>query len=286
MRFYKYHGAGNDFIVIDNMKDAIPEDKKADMALTYCRRHLGIGSDGLILVESSEKADARMRIFNPDGSEPEMCGNGVRCFAKYVYDKGIVGRDEITVETMAGVLGIAVTIEGGEVTYVKVDMGRPILERSGIPAAGEGDFINETIMVDGKDITISAVNTGVPQVVIFVDDIEAADVNGIGSAIRFDLDLFPQGTNVNFLQKMGDNTFKVRTYERGVDGETLACGTGVTACGVVAVILAEADPTKPIEIEARGGTIYIEIEQDAGTITTAYMNGPATYVFEGDVPPI
>jgi diaminopimelate epimerase len=284
MRFSKYHGAGNDFIVVDNRSADLPEGEKAGIARAYCRRQLGIGADGLILVESSDKAQVLMRIFNPDGSEPAMCGNGVRCFAKYVYDKGIVESTYMSVETMAGVLGINVTVEGGEVTYVKVDMGKPVFERSGVPAEGEGELINETIEAYGKEVTISAVNTGVPHVVIFVENLEVVDVNGIGSAIRFNKDLFPQGANVNFLQRTGDNTYRVRTYERGVEDETLACGTGVTACGVVAVVLGEADPAKPIKIKALGGTIYIEVERDGDAITTAYMNGPVAYVFEGEVP--
>lgn len=288
MHFYKYHGAGNDFIVVDNRSGDISEGEKAAMARSFCRRQLGIGADGLILVESSEKAQVRMRIFNPDGTEPAMCGNGVRCFAKYVYDKGIVKSNEMSVETMAGVLDLTVTVEDGDVTYVRVDMGKPVLERSGIPATGNGNLINETIEAYGTEVTISAVNTGVSHVVIFVDDIETVDVNGIGRAIRFNSELFPQGINVNFLQRVRGNTYKVRTYERGVEDETLACGTGVTACGVIAVILGEAESSEPIEIEARGGTIFIDVvkAQDEDAITTAYMNGPVEYVFEGEVPPI
>jgi diaminopimelate epimerase len=281
MRFYKYHGAGNDFVLVDNLDEKIPEEEKSRLAKIFCDRKFGVGGDGLVLVEKSGKADIKMRIFNPDGTEPGMCGNAIRCFAKHVYDKGIIKKGEILIETSAGVKKVKVTVEGGRVTYVRVEMGKPKFERAKIPAKGSGALLNQKIKVEGKELEISAVNTGVPHAVIFVDDVDQADVLGVGMAIRYN-ELFPKGTNVNFLQKIGDNAFKVRTYERGVEGETLACGTGIAACGAISAVLGKVDVAKRIEFKAKGGTIYIEVE-GKGEEITIYMNGPATFVFEGNI---
>lgn len=280
MKFFKYHGAGNDFVLIDNRGEEIPEERKPDLARQLCNRRFGIGGDGLILVESSSKADVKMRIFNPDGSEPQMCGNGIRCIAKHVHDSG-TKRDEISIETLAGIKDVRVSREG-ETTYVRVNMGKPLFERKDIPATGEGRLLEERLEVNGEEVEIYAVNTGVPHVVIFVEDIKKADVINIGRAVRNNA-LFPQGTNVNFLEIAGDNLFKIRTYERGVEGETLACGTGITASGVIGAVAGEVDPREPIKIVARGGTVYIEVEMKDTEIETAFMNGPAELVFVGEI---
>ncbi|MFQ6136000.1 MAG: diaminopimelate epimerase [Candidatus Hydrothermarchaeales archaeon] len=282
MKFHKYQGAGNDFVLIENLDARIPEGKKGDIATRLCDRRFGIGGDGLLLVEGSNEADVRMRVFNPDGSEPEMCGNGIRCISKHVYDNGIVGKEEISIETLAGIKKVKNTIRDGRVTYVKVEMGRPEFERSKIPAKGSGLLLNQKMEVDGEDVEISAINTGVPHVVVFVDDIEEVEVRRIGRAIRYS-GLFPEGTNVNFVQEVGNNIFKVRTYERGVEDETLACGTGIAACGAISVALDRADPEKPTEFRARGGTIYIEVEGRGEKIERVYMNGPVEFVFEGEI---
>lgn len=280
MKFFKYHGAGNDFVLIDNRDAQIGEGGKADLARRLCDRRFGIGGDGLILVEASEQADVKMRIFNPDGSEPEMCGNGIRCTAKHVHDGGIE-KDEIAIETLAGIKDVQVSGEENA-TYVRVNMGKPLLERKDIPAIGEGRLLKETLEIDGDEIEIYAVNTGVPHVVIFVENIKQADVVNIGRKVRNSA-LFPQGTNVNFLEITCANLFKIRTYERGVEDETLACGTGITAAGVVSVISGEADPEEPIEIIATGGTVYVDVEMKGMEIETAFMNGPAERVFEGEI---
>lgn len=277
MKFFKYHGAGNDFILIDNLRDEIPEKNKPSLAEKLCHRRFGIGGDGLVLVEGSSVADVKMRIFNPDGSEPEMCGNAIRCLAKYVYDKGVVRKEEIAVETLAGVKEVEATLEDGEVAYVKVDIGAPIFEREEIPAVGRGRLLREKVKTEEGEVEISAVNTGVPHAVVFVEDVEEADVIGMGRAIRYS-EIFPEGANVNFVQRLGENVFKVRTYERGVEDETLACGTGIVACGAVAVELGEAEAGRPMEIRARGGKIYIEVEE--GRMS---LKGPVEFVFEGDV---
>ncbi len=280
MKFFKYHGAGNDFVLIDNRGGEIPEERKPDLASQLCNRRFGIGGDGLILVESSSKADVKMRIFNPDGSEPQMCGNGIRCITKHIYDSG-TKKDEISIETLAGIKDVRVSREG-ETTYVRVNMGKPLFERKDIPATGEGRLLEERLEVNGEEVEIYAVNTGVPHVVIFVEDIKKADVINIGRAVRNNA-LFPQGTNVNFLEIAGDNLFKIRTYERGVEGETLACGTGITASGVIGTVAGEVDLKEPIKIVARGGTVYIEVEMKDTEIETAFMNGPAELVFAGEI---
>ncbi len=280
MNFFKYHGAGNDFVLIDNREGKISEERKPDLGRQLCNRRFGIGGDGLMLVETSSKADSKMRIFNPDGSEPEMCGNGIRCVAKYVYDN-IIKKDEIAIETLAGVKNVRLYKEK-ETTYVRVNMGRPLFERKDIPATGEGRLLREKIEVDGREFEIYAVNTGVPHVIIFVEDIKRTDVINIGRAVR-NHSLFPEGTNVNFLEIVYANLFKIRTYERGVEDETLACGTGITAAGVIGVIVGEADPEEPIEIVAKGGTVYIEAEMKDTEIETAFMRGPVEFVFEGEI---
>lgn len=280
MRFYKYHGAGNDFVLIDNRRGEILEERKHDLARQLCNRRFGIGGDGLILVESSSKADVKMRIFNPDGSEPQMCGNGIRCIAKHVYDSG-TKKDEIAIETLAGIKNVRLSKEG-ETTYVRVNMGKPLFERKDIPATGEGRLLKEKLEVNGEEVEIYAVNTGVPHVVIFVEDVEEVDVTNIGRTVRNNA-IFPEGTNVNFLEIAGANLFKIRTYERGVENETLACGTGITASGMIGVIAGEADPEESIEIIARGGTVYVEVEMEGAEIETAFMNGPAEFVFKGEI---
>ncbi|MEE8403246.1 MAG: diaminopimelate epimerase [Candidatus Hydrothermarchaeaceae archaeon] len=280
MKFFKYHGAGNDFVLIDNRDGQITEEEQPDLAIQLCDRRFGIGGDGLILVETSDKADAKMRIFNPDGSEPQMCGNGLRCAAKHIHDAG-TEKGEISIETLAGTKNVQVSKEDG-ITYVRVNMGKPLLERKDIPATGEGRLLKERLEADGEEVEIYAVNTGVPHVVIFVEDVEEADVINIGRAVR-NSTLFPEGANVNFLEITCANLFKIRTYERGVEDETLACGTGITAAGVISVIAGEADPEGPIEIIARGGTVYVEVEMKGIEIETAFMRGPAELVFEGEI---
>jgi diaminopimelate epimerase len=280
MKFYKYQGAGNDFVLIDNRTGEIPEDRKSELAKKLCDRGFGIGGDGLILVETSTKADVKMRIFNPDGSEPHMCGNGIRCIAKHVYDTG-TKKDEITIETLAGIKNVGLS-KGNGITYIKVNMGKPLFDREDIPATGEGRILKEGIEVNGKELEIYAVNTGVPHVVIFVNDIRKADVINVGRALRNN-PLFPEGTNVNFLEIVCANLFKIRTYERGVEDETLACGTGITAAGVICVVTGEADSEDSIEIIAKGGTVYVEVDMKGTEIETAYMKGPAELVFEGEI---
>ncbi len=281
MIFYKYHGAGNDFILIDSLPDIIEEKDIGGLTRRLCKRHFGIGADGLILVKKSRIADVRMRIFNPDGNEAEMCGNGIRCLAKHVYDRDIIKKTRMTVETAAGIKKVETTVRGGKVIYARVDMGRPLFAGKDIPARVSGHVMNHLIDVgEDGEVEISAVNTGVPHAVIFVDDVENIDVIKIWRSIRYN-ELFPMGTNVNFVERIDRNVFKIRTYERGVEDETLACGTGICAAGAVLSASEKGEKAclkDPLEFRAKGGVVFVELRD--GRI---YMNGPAEFVFEGVV---
>ncbi len=278
MQFYKYHGAGNDFIVVDNRSQVIPEEKLSLAAQKLCHRNFGVGGDGLVLIENSSTADVKFRIFNPDGSEAEMCGNGIRCFAKHVYDYGIVSSPVIEVETLAGVLKVEV-VESGKTSYIKVDMGTPGFEPEKIPTSAES-WRDIKVKTPEGYVSVNACNTGVPHAVVFVDSVENTRVEELGRSIRWS-EVFPQGTNVNFVEPLGDGKFRIRTYERGVEAETLACGTGITASAVVAYVLGKAG--KRQEFIARGGTVYVELETEGDRVKKAYMIGPAELVFRGEI---
>ncbi|MDI6602329.1 MAG: diaminopimelate epimerase [Thermoanaerobacteraceae bacterium] len=270
MKFVKMQGIGNDFIIIEDSElngiDAI------GLAKSLCERHFGIGADGLILVCSSEKYDARMRIINSDGSEAEMCGNGIRCFAKYIYDRGIVTKKKMEIETLAGVVKPEVfTDDTGRVKTVKVDMGKPNLDREKIPVRGKGSLINEELTVLDKTFNISSVNTGVPHTVIFTDDIEAFPVEIYGPKIEKN-DQFPYGTNVNFAQVVDRGDLKVRTWERGA-GLTLACGSGACAAAYISHLMGYTDSR--VQVSLPGGDLFVEIEDNI------YMTGPCEEVFSG-----
>ncbi|MCS7143432.1 MAG: diaminopimelate epimerase [Archaeoglobaceae archaeon] len=267
MKFIKMHGNGNDFVLIDEFhKNLVPEDKKAKFAKWICNRNFAVGADGVIFVQSSRIADAKFRFFNPDGSEAKMCGNGIRCFSRYVVEEGYAG-NKLKVETLAGIKELEVRYNG--TWWVKVDMGKPEFDAEKIPAKKEiwGDLFE----FEGKNFKLYAVNTGVPHVVIFVDDLNF-DIVGIGRKIRF-LKVFPEGTNVNFAKFEGSK-FYVRTYERGVENETLSCGTGSVAVVAVAKRLGIVDKA---EVITRGGVLKIEIGN------TAFMTGSATRVFEAEL---
>ncbi|MCD1294863.1 diaminopimelate epimerase [Methanocella sp. CWC-04] len=268
IKFTKLHGNGNDFILVDEFENKIPDDKKSAFAKKYCHRRFGIGADGVLFLSSSGRgAPLRMRIFNEDGSEAEMCGNGIRCFAKYAFDVGHISTGKTKVETMAGILEIEARVENGK-KLVKVCMGKPLFDRKKIPATGMGDLIN--VPLHGYEV--SAVNTGVPHAVIFVDDINDPGLMSIAPQIRYDK-IFPKGANVNFVSREMGN-LRVRTYERGVEGETLSCGTGSVAAAAVARrkgFIRDSTVVKTV-----GGELKISFEHDI-----AYMEGSAETVFTG-----
>ncbi|MFV2040829.1 MAG: diaminopimelate epimerase [Candidatus Hydrothermarchaeales archaeon] len=269
MKFYKYHGTGNDFIIIDNRRGTVGEEVKPELSLRLCNRHFGVGGDGVIFVEESAEADAQMRIFNPDGSEAEMCGNGIRCMAVFLRDSGLK-KNRIRIETLAGLLEITLAFDSGGAALLTVDMGSP-----------SGVVLNSELEVDGDLLTYSYADIGVPHAVFFVPDVEAVEIMKIAPLIRHN-PVFPRGVNVNFVQQISKRTFKIRTFERGVEGETLACGTGITAAGALAVYTGRARGGVELEFQARGGTVYVRVDKEKGA-DRLFMTGPAVFVFEGVV---
>lgn len=276
MEFTKMHGLGNDFIFIDQFSFSRELDYPA-FTRQVCHRQFGVGGDGIIVVLPSAIADAKMRIFNLDGSEAEMCGNGIRCFARYVYDQGYVKKDELRVETMAGVLTLQIIRDGESVQGVRVDMGEPILEPKRVPVQVSGlSVIGQTLKVNEERFTYTAVSMGNPHCVIFIEDLDALDFARFGPAIE-KLPLFPRKTNVEFVRVESPQEITVKVWERGA-GPTLACGTGACA-SVVAAVLNEKTG-REVRVHLPGGDLEIEWSQN----NHIYMTGPAEYVFTGSLP--
>lgn len=268
IHFTKLHGNGNDFILIDEYDgEVIPDAEKSSFAVKYCDRRFGIGADGVLYLGISDKADVSMRIFNADGTEAEMCGNGIRCLVKYALDRGYI-QEAARVETLAGVLSITSRAEEG--TWIKVNMGKSEFAREKIPAKGTGEFLQVNI----HWYEVSAVNTGVPHAVIFVDSLEDRLITD-APKIRYD-PVFPKGTNVNFARVDSKNEITVRTYERGVEGETLSCGTGSVACAAVAHRLGKTGDR--VKVNTKGGELVITIKDDA-----VFMEGQAERIFNGTI---
>lgn len=274
MEFIKMHGLGNDFVFLDHFSVAADKDYPK-LAKKLCHRQFGIGGDGLVVILPSQVADARMRIINSDGSEPEMCGNGIRCFAKYVYDQGIVIHNPMRVETLAGVLTIHLNIKEAQVQGVRVDMGEPILRADFIPALGQGEpVVGETLEVLGETFQYTAVSMGNPHCVIFVEDFATLDFERLGPAVEKH-SLFPRKTNVEFIEVNSPQDLTMKVWERGA-GPTLACGTGACASAVVAVLNHKTE--RAVTVHLPGGDLFIEWGLD----NHVYMTGPATYVFKGE----
>lgn len=268
--FVKLQGNGNDFVLIDEMGGTvIPEEMKGEFARLYCDRRFGIGADGVLFVSPSESCDVRMRLLQPDESEAEMCGNGIRCLSKYIYDADYTG-EECTVETMAGVMAVSMAYDDEGEFSATIDMGSAAFNSAGIPAKGDGEFSMEY-----EGFTVYAANTGVPHAVVFVDDVEAVDIRAVAPGIRSH-PVFPEGANVNFVQSTGEDTITIRTFERGVEDETFSCGTGSTASAAVAHHIGKMPAT--VHVQTRGGPLVIRVND---TIT---MEGPAATVFQGIIP--
>jgi diaminopimelate epimerase len=269
------HGLGNDFILIDGFKEKLPADLLTTSA-KLCDRHFGIGADGLILVLPSEKADLKMRIINSDGSEAEMCGNGIRCFARYAYEKGFVNKETFTVETLAGIMTPRLVFEQNKLMGITVDMGEPVLERSAVPMLGPaGQAINEPLSVLDKIVYVTALLMGVPHCIVFVDDVSKIAIEKYGPALETHA-TFPKKTNVHFLEVLNDREIKMRVWERGA-GLTLACGTGACASLVAAVLNKKTG--RKAKVHLPGGTLIIEWAEN----NHVYMTGPARNVFSGKV---
>ena len=269
------HGLGNDFILFDEL-DPLKFDLP-DLAIRLCDRRQGIGADGIILILPSEIADVKMRIINSDGSEAEMCGNGIRCFAKYIYDNQINTALSFTIETRAGIMIPELIVEDGTVLFVKVNMGAPVFERSQIPMTGSGGMvINEPLLISGKELRISSMLMGVPHTMVFVEHLDNMDIVSIGKEIE-QHPIFPQKTNVNFVEVINDKEIKVRTWERGA-GSTLACGTGSCASAVAASL--NGLTAKEVTVHLTLGNLLIEWIDNS-----VYMTGTANHVFEGWLEP-
>jgi diaminopimelate epimerase len=267
LTFTKLHGNGNDFILVDETgQGQVAESEKIRFAIACCHRNFGIGADGVLFLTNSSRADLGMRLIQPDGSEAEMCGNGIRCLAKYAWDTGYVG-EFFDVETLAGIIPVQVREMDGSF-WAKVDMGVPKFDRPSIPACGIGELVSEEI----EGCKVSAVNTGVPHAVIFVEDM-VFDIRETAPLIRHN-SLFPEGANVNFV-KIGQ-PLEIRTFERGVEGETLSCGTGSVAAASVARRLGLVDDE--VRVQTKGGPLIITFEEDK-----AFMEGPAVTVFSGEL---
>ncbi len=264
--FTKLHGNGNDFILVDEYdRVVIPDHMKGEFAASFCERHFGIGGDGVLFLSRSLEKDLRMRLFQPDQSEAEMCGNGIRCFAKYALDKGYV-KDTCTVETLAGPIQVVMKYEE-EQFFATIDMPEPKFDRKDIPATGEGEYIENIVGYD-----VYAVNVGVPHAVLFVPSIETFEVTGLGTAIRHH-QTFPRGANVNFVERVDTENIRIRTFERGVEGETLSCGTGATASAIIAHKLGYVGTD--VSVETTGGPLFIHLNG------SPKLEGPADTVFRG-----
>ncbi len=276
MNFTKWQGCGNDFVLIDCRAQELAD--YGAFAQKACDRHYGIGGDGILVVLPSDKADFRMRIFNTDGSEAEMCGNGIRCFARYLYDNGITKKRKFTVETGAGILVPEIIEADGTVTGVRVDMGEPVLQADQIPMKGYGSnrVVNEPVEVAGRSWRITGVSMGNPHCVVFVDDIETTPIEEVGPVFETQ-ERYPKKTNTEFVQVLDRQHMRMRVWERGA-AITLACGTGACATLTAAVLNGLTD--RKAEITLDGGKLLIEWDENDNHL---YMTGPAVQTFAGTV---
>ncbi len=278
MRFTKMQGCGNDYIYVNCFEESVTSPQQ--LARTISDRHFGIGSDGLVLIMPSETADCRMRMFNSDGSESEMCGNAIRCVAKYVYDRDIIHKRDLSVETLAGIKYITINTDDNDMARtMTVDMGDPITEASDIPVfADRSPVTNMKLSAFGREFTFTCVSMGNPHAVTFIDEaVMGFDVERFGKVFEVD-DHFPRRSNIEFAEVTSPAHLKMRVWERGA-GETLACGTG-TCATVAAACLNGICPREPVTVDLLGGQLIIEWKETDGHI---YMTGPAEFVFDGEI---
>lgn len=275
MKFTKMQGLGNDYVYVNCFEEKI--ENPSELAVKVSDRHFGIGSDGLILIRPSEVADFRMTMFNADGSESEMCGNGIRCVGKYVYDYGLTDKTEVSVETLAGIKYLKFLIKDGKVDMVTVNMGEPILKPELVPVVGEGDaVIDSPIEVDGKEYKMTCVSMGNPHSVVFVDDVDNFPLHEVGPLFEHHK-AFPRRVNAEFCQVIDRTHAKMRVWERGT-GETLACGTGTCATAVACILNGKTEDQ--VTITLLGGDLIIRWDREENVI---YMTGPARVVFDGEI---
>ena len=277
LKFTKMHGIGNDYVYVNCFKETVSDPEK--LSIFVSDRHFGIGSDGLVLIMPSDKADFRMRMFNADGSEGMMCGNATRCIGKYVYDNGMTDKTDITLETKSGIKRLKLFVKDGKVETVLVDMGKAIIKPADIPVRSELDtFISQKITVNGKEKTVTCVSMGNPHCVLFTDTpVDTIELEKIGPYFE-NHELFPERINTEFANILDDHTVKMRVWERG-SGETWACGTGACAAAVAACLNGYCKQGEEITLKLRGGDLAITYNEDG----TVLMRGPAAKVFDGEL---
>ena len=276
MKFTKMQGIGNDYIYVNCFEEKVDDPERVSQIVSD--RHFGIGGDGLVLIMPSDKADFRMRMFNADGSEGNMCGNATRCIGKFVYDNGLTSKTEITLETRSGIKYLTLYPENGKVKTVLVNMGKAVLTPADIPMKAEGEsFINKPVEVLGSEVYITAVSMGNPHAVTYVDDVAALDLEKIGPAFE-NHPIFPERVNTEFIKVLDSHTIQMRVWERG-SGETWACGTGACAAAVASVKNGYFRNGEEITIKLRGGDLFITYNTDG----TVLMRGAAETVFTGEI---
>ena len=276
MKFTKMQGIGNDYVYVNCFEETVADPERVSEIISD--RHFGIGADGLVLIMPSDKADFRMRMFNADGSEGNMCGNATRCIGKFVYDNHLTDKTNITLETRSGIKKLTLYPENGKVKTVLVDMGKAVLKPADIPMNVSGDtFINKPITVDGKEVFITAVSMGNPHAVTYVDDVDSLELEKIGPSFE-NHPLFPERVNTEFIKIVDESTMQMRVWERG-SGETWACGTGACAATAASVLNGYFPHDKEITVKLRGGDLFITYKSDG----TVLMRGPAETVFTGEI---
>ncbi len=274
MKFTKMQGLGNDYVYVNGFQEKLKN--PSEMAVKVSRKHYGVGSDGLILINPSREADFEMEMYNADGSRGEMCGNGIRCVGKYVYDYGLTDKTEISVETLGGIKHLELTVEDGKVSLVKVDMGSPILKPELIPVKAAGEqAVDEPILTDGREYHMTCVSMGNPHAVVFIDDVDGMDIEAIGPKFE-NHERFPNRVNTEFVKVLDRHTAQMRVWERG-SGETLACGTG--ACAVAVACILGGYTEDEVTVRLLGGDLLIQWDRKENKI---YMTGPAEVVFDGE----
>ena len=276
MKFTKMQGIGNDYVYVNCFEETVADPERVSEIISD--RHFGIGADGLVLIMPSDKADFRMRMFNADGSEGNMCGNATRCIGKFVYDNHLTDKTSITLETRSGIKKLTLYPENGRVKTVLVDMGKAVLKPADIPMNVSGDtFINKPITVDGKEVFITAVSMGNPHAVTYVDDVDSLELEKIGPSFE-NHPLFPERVNTEFIKILDESTMQMRVWERG-SGETWACGTGACAATAASVLNGYFPHDKEITVKLRGGDLFITYKSDG----TVLMRGPAETVSTGEI---
>lgn len=277
MKFTKMQGIGNDYVYINCFEETVKD--PSAVARFVSDRHFGIGSDGLILIRPSQVADCEMDMYNLDGSQGAMCGNGIRCVAKYVFDHGIVNKTSISIATKSGIKYVDLTVKDGKASLIRVNMGSPILQATQIPVVADTEqVINAPIQVDGQEYHYTAVSMGNPHAIVYVEDTDSLDLAKIGPSFETHVN-FPDRINTEFVQVLDEHTVKMRVWERG-SGETLACGTGACAVAVASILNGHVSPDTPVTVKLLGGDLQIFWNRSENLV---YMTGPAVTVFDGQI---